>query len=574
MVIRIGIATKIFALAVSLLGLTVALSVFGTWQTREIHRDLTRIAQVDLPLEELVKELDYIGLLRRMEFERWLAQLQRPHPDAQELERIAASHGRLTHSGFDHVVHLKKILDEAPRDPADASDLAALRQEVDEVERVSPLITGLRLKIVSRQLAGDTADIPELMTIHDDLQDNLQQVRSAMDKRILDLTQRAANAAAARERRALEVTAFTTSLAVVFGLVFAWLMARRMIQPVEVLIGGLRSVEQGDLTVLLQVRTTDEIGALTMSFNKLVEELRAKARLKETFGKYVDPRIVESVILNPSLAETEGGRREMTISFCDLVGFTGIGEQLAPWGMVRLLNRHFGLMAEAIHGNQGVVDKLIGDAVMAFWGPPFTKATDHATLACRTALAQLRALDRFRAELPDLTGLRKNLPVIDLRIGLASGDVVAGNIGAENARSYTVIGDTVNLASRIEGVNRVYGTRILMNGETRRLAGTAIETREIDWIAVRGKTEPAAMHELLGAAGETPAELLALRDRYEEGLAAYRRLDWRSAMAALRGVLELNPEDGPSKILLTRISHMEAQPPAAGWDGVWHLDEK
>ena len=506
---------------------------------------------------------------------RALARELRNSPsDAQELERIVASHQRLTRAGADQVERLKKALEQAPRDHADAPDLAALRQEVDEVERIAPLITNLRLTIATRLKEGDKAAIPELTTIHNHLQDNLQAVREAMDERIGILTGRAANAAAARERRALEVTTFTTSLAIVFGLVFAWLMARRMIQPVEVLIGGLRSVEQGDLTVLLQVRTTDEIGVLTRSFNKLVDELRAKAQLKETFGKYVDPRIVENVILNPSLVETEGGKREMTVSFCDLAGFTSIGEQLAPSGMVRFLNRHFGLMAEAIHDHQGVVDKFIGDAVMAFWGPPFTKTTDHATLACRTALAQLRTVERLRAELPDLTGLRRYLPVIDLRIGLASGDVVAGNIGAENARSYTVIGDTVNLASRIEGVNRVYGTRILLNGETRRLAGNTIETREIDWIAVKGKTEPATIYELLGAAGETPAELLALRDRYEEGLAAYRRLDWRSATAALLGALEVNPEDGPSTFLLTRVGRMEAQPPAASWDGVWHLAQK
>jgi adenylate cyclase len=238
------------------------------------------------------------------------------------------------------------------------------------------------------------------------------------------------------------------------------------------------------------------------------------------------------------------------------------------------LNRHFGLMADAIHGHQGVVDKFIGDAVMAFWGPPFTQTTDHATLACRAALAQLKALESFRTELPELTGLRKNLPNIDLRIGLASGGVVVGNIGAENARSYTVIGDTVNLASRLEGVNRLYGTRILLNDETRRLAGSAIETREIDWIAVKGKSEPAIVYELLGLAGETPAQLLELRDRYENGLAAYRRLDWDTAETELKGALDMNPADGPSRLLLTRVREMEAQPPDAGWDGVCRLLEK
>jgi adenylate cyclase len=445
---------------------------------------------------------------------------------------------------------------------------------VGELHRSYGLLTNLQMVIVGRLKTGKTADVPELINIQDGIQRNLKQLRQLMDQNIRNLTTRAARSAEARDQKVLEVTTITTSLAITFGLVFAWLMARRMVQPVEALMSGVRSVERGDLKTRLAVQSTDEIGALTTSFNKLVDELRAQAQLKETFGKYVDPRIVESVMLNPSLAETEGGKRVMTISFSDLVGFTGLGEELAPATLVRLLNRHFGLMAEAIQGSQGVVDKLIGDAVMAFWGPPFAKAADHATLACRAALLQLKVLERFRTELPDLTGLRKHPPVIDLRIGLASGDAVVGNIGSEKLRSYTVIGDTVNLASRLEGVNRVYGTRILMNSETRLLAGTTIETREIDWIAVKGKSEQAAVYELIGAAGETPTETLALRDRYEECLAAYRRRDFEAASTGLQAVLALASEDGPSKLLLTRVRQMQAQPPAADWDGVWHLVEK
>jgi adenylate cyclase len=347
-----------------------------------------------------------------------------------------------------------------------------------------------------------------------------------------------------------------------------------MVQPVEILMSGVRSVEQGDLTIQIPINSSDEIGLLTGSFNKLVNDLRSKEQLKETFGKYIDPRIVEKVILNPGAAETEGGKRVMTISFCDLVGFTGISENLSPAGLVRLLNRHFELVADAIHAYQGVLDKFIGDAAMAFWGPPFSASGDHATQACRAALAQIRVLETLRLELPELTGLRKNIPILDLRIGVASGDVVVGNIGADKTRTYTVIGDTVNLASRLESVNRIYGTRILISAETRHLAAEAIEVREIDWIAVKGKTEPATAFELLGPLGEVKQERLEARDRYEEGLAAYRKFEWAPAEKALRGVLEIAPADGPAQLLLTRIAELRAAPPTREWDGVWHLTEK
>jgi adenylate cyclase len=391
---------------------------------------------------------------------------------------------------------------------------------------------------------------------------------------IARLTENASQDAKQRQARLIWITGAATLVAVVFGLVWAWLVTRRMVHPVETLMSGIQSVEKGDLSIEVPVRSTDEIGVLTTSFNRLVNELRAKERMKETFGKYIDPRIVEKVILNPSAADPEGGKRVMTISFCDLVGFTNLGENLSPTGLVRLLNRHFELVADAIHAYQGVLDKFIGDAAMAFWGPPFSASGDHAVQACRSALAQVRVLETLRLELPELTGMRRNIPVVDLRVGVASGDVVVGNIGADKARTYTVIGDTVNLASRLESVNRVYGTRILISGETRNLAGDTIEVREVDWIAVKGKSERATAYELLGIGGEVVKERLAIRDRYEEGLNAYRTQKWSAAETAFRGVLELAPSDGPSQEMLKRLAGLQASAPAGDWDGVWHPAEK
>ena len=264
----------------------------------------------------------------------------------------------------------------------------------------------------------------------------------------------------------------------------------------------------------------------------------------------------------------------MTVSFCDLVGFTEIGEQLTPSGLVRLLNRHFALMADAIHEHHGVLDKFIGDAVMAFWGPPFCTSEEHAKLACFAALQQISLCNIFRAELPDLTGLRKSLPNVDLRIGLAAGEVVIGNIGAESAKSYTVIGDTVNLASRLESINRVYGTNILLNREVRKLVGEAIETREIDSIAVKGKKESVEIFELLGVHGSVEPQRLHLRDAYELALGEYRQQNWSAAITAITEALQIHPQDRASMVLLDRSQRFQQSPPAHDWDGVWHFPEK
>jgi adenylate cyclase len=232
------------------------------------------------------------------------------------------------------------------------------------------------------------------------------------------------------------------------------------------------------------------------------------------------------------------------------------------------------LQSQAIQEHHGVVDKLIGDAVMAFWGVPFVRDDEHAALACRAALAQITALELLRRELPQITGQRTGGPEIDLCIGICSGEVVVGNIGSENARSFTVIGDTVNVASRIESANRIYGTHVLLGETTAQEVGGAFELREIDAITAKGKTEPVKVYELLGVAGSTDAARLFLRDKYSLALAAYRAQDWEAAERLFGECTGLDPRDRASRLMLDRVKSLRGNPPGAGWDGVWRLHDK
>jgi class 3 adenylate cyclase len=232
------------------------------------------------------------------------------------------------------------------------------------------------------------------------------------------------------------------------------------------------------------------------------------------------------------------------------------------------------VMSEPVRRHNGIIDKYIGDAIMAFWGPPFTGAEEQAGLACLAALDQIAGLAAFRGELPDLTGFKRGLPEFDIRIGIATGDVVAGSIGSEQTRNYTVIGDAVNLASRLEGANKTYGTRVLISEATNRLAADTVETREIDTVLVVGKTEPQRIFELLGRKGEVARERLALRDTYVEALDAYRRQAWGEARAGFEGCLAIAPCDAPSKVFLGRIAQFGATAPCGDWNGIWSLAEK
>src|SRR5262249_52023773 len=281
-----------------------------------------------------------------------------------------------------------------------------------------------------------------------------------------------------------------------------------------------------------------------------------------------DPRIVEGLVDRPELLASKGDRRVMTIFFSDMKDFTDISEGLTPASLVNLINRYLTAISEPVHRNGGIIDKYIGDAVMAFWGPPFSPAHDQASLACDAALEQLRRLPSVRAALPEVLGVRRHLPHIDIRIGIATGDVVVGNIGSPMSMSYTVMGDTVNLASRLEGAGKIYGTRILVSAETMEMAGDAFEFREIDRVLVGGKRGPQRIFELLGRRGEVDPPVLEVAERFSDGLAAYRRRAWSDAEAAFKRCQEIAPEDGPTRTFLQRIPQLSGQVLPADWDGV------
>ena len=421
---------------------------------------------------------------------------------------------------------------------------------------------------------GDAAEekrrLDELDRQRDELNAQTETARREMRTLLGEATQMAAD----KQARAVWIGLTLLGLALALGALAAALITGNLVRPLRRLLRGTALVQQGVLDTEVPVTSRDEVGELTAGFNSMVKELRAKARIRETFGRYVDPRIVEGLIDQPDRLAGTGDRREMTVLFCDMRGFTSLSEGMTPAGMVRIVNRYLALMSEPVRRNHGIIDKYIGDAIMAFWGPPFSPAEEHSRLACAAGLEQLAALHEFRAELPDLTGFRRGIPHIDMRIGVATGEVIVGNIGSDVSMSYTVMGDAVNFASRIEGANKAYGTRFLVSARTAEMAGEVLVFREIDQLLVEGKQEPQHVYEVLGRRGELPPPVLAMAERFAEGLADYRGRNWQAAATAFKAALEAVPEDGPSRVFLHRVQRLEAEPPPPDWRGVWTLSEK
>jgi adenylate cyclase len=298
-------------------------------------------------------------------------------------------------------------------------------------------------------------------------------------------------------------------------------------------------------------------------FRYFTEE-QEKKKVRNAFGRYVSGPVVEEILRDQSKLRLGGQKKVLTVMFCDLVGFTKMSEHMDAEKLTLLLNEYFTRMTRIILANQGTLDKYMGDAVMCFWGAPLD-IPDHARLACKTAIEMTAELDKINAEWK-----QKYDVTIGLRIGVHTGEMNVGNMGSEQVFSYTVMGDNVNLGSRLEGVNNVYGTQIMVSAATAKAAGQEFMTRTLDSVRVKGKEEAVEIRELLGFnRGVTPEWMQAFADAVSE----YQKGNWDAAQAGFARCLELRPGDAPSETFLERVKELRAHPPK-DWDGTWTLSSK
>jgi adenylate cyclase len=300
----------------------------------------------------------------------------------------------------------------------------------------------------------------------------------------------------------------------------------------------------------------------------VIEDISSEKRLKSTMSRYMDPGIADRLVA--SGAELLGGKNvESTVMFSDIRGFTTLTEQLGAQGTVALLNEYFTLMVDCIQREEGMLDKFIGDAIMAAFGIPVAHA-DDADRAVRAAIAMITTLNSWNQQ-----RLSEGKLPVNIGIGLNTDTVVSGNIGSNKRMDFTIIGDGVNLASRLESACKQYGTKILVSEFTiRKLQGT-YRMREIDLVVVKGKTQPVSIYEILSY--HTPESFPAIGEvlgLFKEGLSAYRGRKWDAAIKMFAECLAINPHDKPSELYIERAHFLKQTPPPEDWTGVWVMESK
>lgn len=577
-----SLGMKIFGGSIVLVVLMILVSAASIVMVGQVRHELQVEALVFLPLADDIADIETAVLEAEILVERLRVDLIENDLDPEEAEAVRADTVKLHEAIEEEILHVRGLLADHKDNVLDSGStiiVATILARLEAVDRnheayhkaLNDMTESLRQG--DMKLAHAYNDI--LSREEREIYYTLEVIRAEIQGYVTKSLEKVLNL----QNILNWLICILTVAAAALGLLLAWVISKRIVRPVHELVDGMHDVQTGNLDIEVTASTKDELAWLATGFNEMVAGLRAKNRITETFGKYVDARVVQGLIGNPAMTRPGGDRRIMTVFFTDLAGFTSLSEMLTPDVLVRLLNEYFATMAEPIRDVDGVIDKFIGDAIMAYWGEPFVQEQGQATSAVQAGLMQRRLIHQFREQVPEILGVRLDDLNIDMRIGIATGPAVVGTIGSRAHRNYTVMGDIVNLASRLEGACKTYDLNFLVDEETwRRTEGVLF--REIDSLRVKGRKmpvrifQPLTTHALLENEAEKRSTMQSVVEAFGNGLAAYRNSDFDAAEAAFKNCLTLWPDDGVSKMFLERINHLRLNPPPPDWDGVWVLDHK
>ncbi len=306
---------------------------------------------------------------------------------------------------------------------------------------------------------------------------------------------------------------------------------------------------------------------LGITVYRYITEEREKKKIRGAFQYYLTASVINEMLKDPTKLKLGGDKKDLTVLFSDIRGFTTISEKLSPEDLVHLLNEYLTEMTNVVFKYDGLLDKYMGDAIMAVFGAPLDQP-DHAARACRTAIDMMEELKKLQKKWED-----EGRPVLDIGVGVNSGDMVVGNMGSEMRFDYTVMGDSVNLGSRLEGINKEYGTNIVISEFTYAAVQDVFFCRELDSVRVKGKKLPVKIYELLAEKKDAEKWEKAV-SIFEEGLSKYKQGLWDEAIVFFRKCLEAKPDDGPAKLYIERCEALKKNPPEGPWDGVFTMTKK
>lgn len=562
------IGIKIFGIAASMLGLLLIVVYISSDRLQQVNQEIATLAESIIPITDKVAKVNVHALEQELLFERILAYYEAINPNQDQIAIEITQFERYNRAVDGEIRAGETLLENAIAQTTDThtqNKLEFLRLQLIAVEQKHQDFHNSAkdvFRLLADQQTGEARQLErELIAAETELDRSITEILLELEA----FTVAAATAGQQHQNTVQYISVAIAILATAFGSTCAWLVTLGLVRPVRQLTQQIQAVQQGYLDRQAKVTSKDEIATLAAAFNRMVQELKVKAQLEETFGKYVDPRVVKQLMGKTEGTTTTGDRQVMTVCFAEVKELSQIAQTLGPQQWVKIINQYLTLMSQPISEQSGVIDKFIDTVVMSFFGPPFADTNNHANLACQAALMQRSRLQQIQQLLPTPT------QPLHLHVGIATGGLVVGNMGSDNAKSYTVMGDTVNIASRLKGVSQQYGVAIALSQETQEVLSDRFATRELDTIQVVGKTEPVRVYELLGYTHEIDPQRQTF---FAQGLAAYRRQAWDEAETYFAQCSMRHSPDPPAQLYLERIPQLRQQTLPPDWDGVWQMTQK
>jgi class 3 adenylate cyclase len=553
MINSLSIKCKIYGLIGVMLLLTIAVSAISMSYIWRIKTELDQIAEYLVPITEKLNQISVHALEQEIALERLFTFFEVkpiPHEKIKRLLVLYSQEGELVKIEINQT---KIIVDNALK-------RSKTFQEISGFSRLGPILNEIEgrhktFQVIGLQLAKSLSkrELTEVYLFENLLEEEKNKLNKLLKKTleaVKVLTERAVFKAEEHQGYSLVINWIIAGLAIFTGLILSAIFSSRMVKPLKGLLAATRKISLGNLDVSAEVVGKDEIGKLSFEFNKMVDGINQKERVKSTFGQYVDPRVVNSLINSHDLNFIQ--REPVTVFFSDIAGFSRISEQFTPAAMVKLVNEYLSLVSEPIILRQGVIDKFVGDAVVAFWSSPFVDVQTGALMSCMSALEQQTKIKIFKKKISEITGVRKMAPEINVRMGIATSECVVGNVGSTYFKSFTVIGPATGWAEELETLNKRFNTNILVLEPTAELVREEMELRRIDCIEIAPNTN-LNVFELLGPVGAVAEEILTYRDQYEKALKYLEVGDKQSALVHFRRCKEQNPEDSAVTIHLENI---------------------
>lgn len=531
--IGISVGAKVYAICLVMLLFLIATAAANYTRMTLVKEEVSDIATYTAPISKMVAKINILVLEQEISFERILRLQQQGQGFQDALEQEHVRFQRLNQQVSEYLNTASELAEKA-------TGASMIRSDIVAFARISPEIAILRqdhqqFEVMAQAilLASNNNEDQKRQFLDQQLEFN----ESIFNQRIHKLQSWLAAFSHAsileirRQDQQLQQFNIAVSVsALVIGILCAAWASRKIVAPLTSLITSSQAISEENYQVQIPSNSRDEIGELAASLQTLLQRVADKERVRTSFQEYLDPRVIQLLSHDPEYAK--GKAQNVTVLFSDMVRFSKLSETLSPESLVAVVNEYYSLAGQSLIKTHGVVDKFIGDAIIAFWGQPFVAEQQHASLACQGALKQLEQLQHLRLALPDLVGIRKGLPEIDIRIGLASGNLVLGNIGTEKTSSFTIIGAAVSVAETLEQLNKSLGTHILVTEQTKTLAGEEFQFRLVIYAELEiGSTS--RVYELMGYKSEFEPQDRDLIKQLESAIEAINNHDFRTAKAAL-----------------------------------------